>query len=58
MKNLTNTTGLIVGVQEVKEFLQMCLTEFKHVYIHPQEMGTNGRLLKYCITNDSVDIYC
>lgn len=58
LEHLTDTTGVVRGKQEVKNFISMAHSKFDEVKLYKSEIDTNGEYLQYTLLTDNrISIY-
>lgn len=56
-QTITSTTGTVKGIQEVKDFVNMCNSKFAKVHKVVSEIQIPGYLQYTLLTNNEIRIY-
>lgn len=56
-QTITSTTGTVKGIQEVKDFVNMCNSKFAKVHKVVSEIKIPGYLQYTLLTNNEIRIY-
>ncbi len=58
MTKLTNTTGHVIGVTEVKMFISMCTVKFREIKVTELSTDKNPNFLQYTLlTNNRIHLF-